>query len=234
MHDPLYAHSPDLLLAIPPVDEVHLWTTFLSRAAVVTGDPESGLSPAERRRAAGIAAAADRARFVAGRALLRAILGRYLEDGPLEIESDRQGKPRLGSGAFEFSVAHAGGLLAVAISRSAVGVDLEPASAAARIAPLATGFTPRERAALDCREKEARRRALVTLWCAKEAVGKLSGEGLARGLDAHDVLPLLDRPVARIAGEAGPLALHRREPLPGYTLVVAALPPVRRVVARRF
>lgn len=233
MTDPIFTHATVLPLATPPEGEIHLWSTFLSRAAVGDVDPMEALSPAEHSRAARIASPSDRRRFVSGRALLRAILVRYLGDEPVVIESDEHGKPRLVRGDLQFSVTHAGGVLVVAISCRAVGVDLEPAGAAARIAPLAVGFTTRERAALDGLEGATGRRGLVTLWCAKEAAGKVLGEGLVRGLDALDASPLLDRPRARIVSTGGPLVLHRREPLPGYILVVASPPPVRRLVARR-
>ena len=90
------------------------------------------LSAAERARAAGFAFEGDRARFVAGRAILRGLLGTILGADPaaLILSQGRFGKPYLmNSGAphpLRFNLSHSGEMLAVAYSWDReVGIDIQ-------------------------------------------------------------------------------------------------------------
>jgi phosphopantetheinyl transferase/malonyl CoA-acyl carrier protein transacylase len=109
----------------------------------------------------------------------------------IEITNDRNGRPQargpwcaaLDEPLF-VSLAHAGGL-AVALAvlgggRPGVGIDLE------RVRPLAEGFdgvafAPEEHAILSAVDPADETQWRVRLWCAKEAVGKALGTGLADG-----------------------------------------------------
>jgi 4'-phosphopantetheinyl transferase len=86
------------------------------------------LSPEERARAARLQGVA-RARWVAGRGVLRALLGRHLERPPeaLRFQLGPHGKPALPEGAPRFNVSHSGALAVYAIAPAAVevGVDVE-------------------------------------------------------------------------------------------------------------
>ncbi|TCZ82231.1 4'-phosphopantetheinyl transferase superfamily protein [Lysobacter sp. N42] len=118
----------------------------------------------------------------AARAWLAAGLG--LAPDALALPRDAHGRPALGRPGRDCNWSHSGDRLLVALAEGArVGVDLElrrPRPKALEIAR--RYFHPQEAvrlAALDGREREA---AFLRLWCAKEAVLKAHGRGLAHGL----------------------------------------------------
>src|SRR3954453_3245278 len=80
-------------MEIPTRSDVHLW--WASLAAAATEDGASLLDEAEVARAATFTAAPDRDRFVARRALLRTVLGRYSGFPPagLRLRAGADGKP---------------------------------------------------------------------------------------------------------------------------------------------
>lgn len=154
------------------------------------------LSPDERQHAAQRRSAVAGRRYAIGRACLRAILGRYLA-GPadgLRFRNEPRGRPVLDPPTeLSFSVAHAGavGLIAVARAR-AVGVDVEPLSAAGQIADIADRYLPPDRvAAIRAGRAEMRDEQWVELWTEVEACAKLDGRGLA-DLDPTSAAALLD------------------------------------------
>ncbi|MEO8551683.1 MAG: hypothetical protein ABI678_17020, partial [Kofleriaceae bacterium] len=89
------------------------------------------LAPHEQRRAEGMPPAAAAA-FVAGRTLVRRLLGHWLavDPCPIRFQDEPDAKPRLDPpNEVDFSVAHAGDLVVVALARGRrVGVDVEPVS----------------------------------------------------------------------------------------------------------
>ncbi|WP_133477844.1 4'-phosphopantetheinyl transferase family protein [Cognatilysobacter segetis] len=80
---------------------------------------------------------------------------------------------------------HSGGRLAIALGVGLrVGIDIERPRARPRAVELARRFfTPAEAEALAALPEPAREPAFLRLWCAKEAVLKAHGRGLAFGLD---------------------------------------------------
>ncbi|MGH8032146.1 MAG: 4'-phosphopantetheinyl transferase family protein [Luteimonas sp.] len=104
----------------------------------------------------------------------------------LRFDRDARGRPQLGSGhgPVDASWSHSGDSLLVALGRGVrVGVDLEllrPHPRAQRLAE--RFFTAAEAAALAALPDATRESAFVQLWCAKEAVLKAHGVGLAFGL----------------------------------------------------
>jgi phosphopantetheinyl transferase len=127
------------------------------------------------------------------RRLLASRLGLALASADIEILPDAYGRPevhgpwrdRLGLRPV-VSIAHSGGLavaLAALDSRSLVGIDIEQLST--RTDGYATvAFAPHERQLVSALDEEARREWHLRMWCAKEAVGKALGRGLAPGLNA--------------------------------------------------
>jgi hypothetical protein len=98
------------------------------------------LDEVERRRWQAYRREADRDRFLVGCALAKTVLAGYTGLPPEQVSFDRtcrrcgepHGKPAIRGGGIEHSVSHSGDLIAVAVARSAVGVDVEQADGRAR------------------------------------------------------------------------------------------------------
>jgi 4'-phosphopantetheinyl transferase len=212
-------------------DEVHVWRVDIGERGS-TGSI-AALSEGERARAARFRFDADRDRFVASHAALRAILASYLDVAPasLEFGEGTHGKPFLAAPAdgrlLRFSLSHSGELALVAVTLGReVGVDVE------RVRPLddldglvARYLSPPEREALSRVAADDRLRAFFEIWTLKEAYLKACGDGLLRELDAFDVtvgdaqprlLAVRDRP-----GDEVRWALRRLTPRGGYTAALA-------------
>jgi 4'-phosphopantetheinyl transferase len=176
-------------------DDVHVWSISLESPLDGLSALERVLSNEERERADRFFAAADRARFIAGHARLRAILARYLDIVPsaIRFETSSFGKPRIlshtseGEIHFNFSHSHRLALCAVARARE-VGVDVERIEASGSLAEIAGRyFSPREAAALASLAFEQRCDAFYACWSRKEAYVKARGRGLSIALDSFDV-----------------------------------------------
>ncbi|MCE7032189.1 4'-phosphopantetheinyl transferase superfamily protein [Lysobacter sp. GX 14042] len=127
--------------------------------------------------AAGEAAEPLACRWLAGR------LG--CAPGEVLITRSAHGRPMLQSPpGFDCNWSHSGGLLAFALARGMrVGIDIECLRPRPKALELARRhFTVAEAAWLAGRDGDARTRDFVRLWCAKEAVLKAHGRGLAFGL----------------------------------------------------
>lgn len=117
-------------------------------------------------------------------ALLAAYLGIPASD--VVLDHNAKGKPQLPANqALSFNWSHSGDYALVALSRGeAVGVDIERLEKKMRALEIARRFfEPGEADALAALDPDARDRAFIGLWCAKEAVLKAIGEGLSFGLD---------------------------------------------------
>ena len=152
-------------------------------------------------------------RFLVGCALAKTVLARYTGLRPADVRFDRtcgqcgepHGKPVIERGheavAVEHSVAHSGDLVAVAVARTPVGVDVEQLDG--RPHPLGGDGDPEalarlvlsaaEQAALAAVPPAGRARAFLVAWTRKEAVTKATGDGLRAAFS--DVV---------VAADAGP------------------------------
>jgi 4'-phosphopantetheinyl transferase len=156
---------------------------------------ESGLSVEERERASRFRHSVDRARFVAARGALRAILGRCLgvEPGCLRFSYSPFGKPALrgplGANSVEFNLSHSDDLALVAASFGRrLGIDLERIDASRSGQEIAERFfSPREIAALRALPRELQTDAFFACWTRKEAYLKARGDGLSFPLDRFSV-----------------------------------------------
>jgi 4'-phosphopantetheinyl transferase len=151
------------------------------------------LDHAERERWAAYRRDADRDRFLVGCALAKTVIAARTGQRPAEVNFDRtcprcgkpHGKPALRRGGLEFSVAHSGDLVAVAVAAAPVGVDVEQLAGRRRevgggdpdtLARLV--LADEERAALASVQPSGRARAFLVAWTRKEAVTKAKGDGL--------------------------------------------------------
>lgn len=147
----------------------------------------------------------------------------------LGLWRDGHGRPHLDAGhrALDVNWSHSGECLLVALGRGVqVGADLEFLRPRPRAMVLADRFfTPAEAAILHAMPDAQREAAFVRLWCAKEAVLKAHGRGIAFGLHRlafaecggewrlHACDPALGLP--------SDWTLHTFVPTPGYLATLA-------------
>lgn len=173
-------------------------------------------------------------RFIVARAMMRAILGRYLKLSPEELRFDYSfyGKPTLagdfGAHTLCFNLSHSNGLslLAVTLGRR-IGIDLEYVRAEMASEEIAERlFSTGEVRALRQLPRERQTEAFFNCWTRKEAYIKAIGEGLSFPLDRFTVslLPghsaaLLD--VLENPQECARWSLQELSPGSGYVAAVA-------------
>jgi len=161
--------------------------------------------------------------------------------GALPMQRDAHGRPRFAAGAgFDAGWSHSGDGLLLAFGRGVVlGVDMEYERPRPRALELAQRyFVPAEVAWLAAHAEEPtasaagfdvaispRDLAFLRLWCAKEAVLKAHGRGLAFGLHR---LVFAERDGALVLAEADPAlgdtaawSLREFVPHPGYRAALA-------------
>ena len=101
--------------------------------------------------------------------LLYHVMGKYgYQPGELYFEAG--GKPLFLTGGLWFSISHSGGICAAAVSDCPVGVDVERVRPDYRPSLVERSLTPGERQRYDG--------DFTRLWTRKEAVVKLTGEGI--------------------------------------------------------
>lgn len=174
------------------------------------------LSGPERHRAGRFRFAADRHRWMVGRALVRlAVAGGGRADAArLPLVDGDDGKPYCPQpGAKRFSLSHTRGtgrdhigLLALAGADTEVGVDVEAVRPVDDLcATAAMVLTPGELAWVGDRPEPHRAAAFLRLWTCKEAVLKAMGCGLRIDPRALEIGPLpADAPVNRPVAPPGP------------------------------
>lgn len=143
----------------------------------------------------------------------QAVLAQQLgcPDGEVVISHDPAGQPRLAgphASALHISLATRAGVVAVALARRPVGVDLELADPDVPLPREA--LHPDELRTLDATEAVTRPLAFARLWAAKEAYVKALGTGFARPPESFAV-SLLAPDRFRIDGVAAEGMLHTIE-----------------------
>jgi 4'-phosphopantetheinyl transferase len=172
----------------------------------------------------------DHQRGVAAEPLVRAWLATLLQvpPGSVVLHRDAHGRPRLDGplAGFDVSWSHSGEGLLVAVGEGVdVGVDLERARPRPRALELAHRFFhAREHQWLRELPEPERYEAFLRLWCAKEAVLKAHGRGIAYGLDKFGLADT-DGGMLGMAfpdeGLGGPWSVHEWAPRPGYRAALA-------------
>ncbi len=145
----------------------------------------------------------------------------------IDLQRDALGRPRLAGALQDLDVSwsHSGDGLLIALGQGVdVGVDLERARPRPRALELAHRFFhATEHDWLRALPEPDRNEAFLRLWCAKEAVLKAHGRGIAYGLDKFGLADLegglaMTHPDA---GLGGPWSVHEWAPRPGYRAALA-------------
>lgn len=209
-------------------DEIHVWHARLDREAEALKQLESTLSPDEIARASRFHFAKDKNHYVAGRGLLRALLGKYLGQAPasLEFSYGQHGKPAIAGASatsgLSFNLSHSGGLAVYAFAKERnLGIDVE------RIKPDFVSediarryFSTREVNDLLSLPPETRAGAFFDCWTRKEAYLKARGAGLHIPLDSFSVSLLPGQPVEFLGGVDSCWHLAAFHPTEGYPAAV--------------
>lgn len=203
--------------------EIHVWKGFLDGSSHERD--QTILSREEIERAARYRFVQGRIRFVAGRALLRTILGGYLGRKPSELvfSYGPHGKPRLVQEKTEeplhFNVTHAGPVALYALTRDGeVGIDVEHVREIPDWESIAGScFSPLEKERLRNLPEARRRKAFFQAWTRREALLKASGDGLTG-----------ERAGWSHAPDSG-YSTHSLIPVPGYLATLASGFPASRV-----
>jgi 4'-phosphopantetheinyl transferase len=197
--------------------DVHLWRIELDAPAVDAGRLVASLSADERARADRYRFPVDRRRFVNGRGMLRACLGRYLSVAPHTVRFGytSRGKPVIrepeAGRSLDFNVSHAGGiaLFAFGLCRR-IGVDVERIDPElAHEAVARHFFADGEVAAIRSLSPNLRTRAFFACWTRKEAYVKARGEGITVPLDRFEVAVLPDDPAPSLTIHGDPSETSR-------------------------
>ncbi len=155
---------------------IHVWRFFAAP------DDEIFLSSEEAARAARYQSTAARSAYLAGRAGIRRAAALYSKIPPqeLQISIDGNGKPFFENAGIHFNLSHSGSAIVGAFSESPVGLDIESRGRCRDFVAIAQRFF--HPAEADTLSAEPDEEEFLRLWTGKEAMLKLSGEGLAGGL----------------------------------------------------
>ncbi len=169
---------------------VHVWSADLNRSTAEVDEMYEWLSPDEQERSHRFISKSLTDSYVVSHAILREILGRYLNQDPasLVFEKTPHGKPYLNGQNLTFNMTHTQGVALYAIALQPVGIDIECLSRAVEVEEIAKRFfTPSEYQLLLMLPVEQRQQAFYRCWTRKEAFIKAMGEGLTYGLDKFEV-----------------------------------------------
>jgi len=160
----------------PLNDGVHVWR-------ITPNDSDARLlSDHESAQAAKFQSEEARATFISGRAGLRRIASGYsmVPAAELVMAVAPNGKPHFANASIQFNLSHSGSTVVAAFSRSAIGIDIESRGRCKDFTAIADRYFHPDEAAEVSRSKDED--CFLRLWTAKEAMLKLSGEGLSGGL----------------------------------------------------
>ena len=132
----------------------------------------------------------------AGRQLLEQMYREATGEAMPEIACMPRGKPYFVDGKMHFSISHTKNYVFCALSHKLIGVDAEEKGRKINLMLAEKILSPTEKKRFDAaQDKQA---ALLKLWVLKEALGKLSGEGI-NGYPNHTDLSPDDPRIQQIA-----------------------------------
>ncbi len=183
--------QPTLLL---DTDEIQVWLMNLRQPMERLQALTATLTTDEQERAARFHGLEQQHRFIAGRGLLRELLGAYLgrPAAALRFSPGQHGKPALsgvdaGAG-LHFNLSHSADRALYAVACRELGVDLECKDRRVSHTAVAERIcTPREWAAFQALPTECLHEAFFACWTRKEAIAKALGDGLSSDLRTLEV-----------------------------------------------
>ncbi len=192
--------------------EVHVWLCEPEaiRDPAVLATYAAWMTPDEAQRQARFMFERHRHQFLIARALVRSTLSHYADIAPdaWRFDVNPWGRPDIathhGLGDLRFNLSHTDGLVAVAVARGELGVDVEDTHRRSHPEQVAEHFfAPAEVAGLQALPPGQRPARFFDLWTLKEAYIKARGQGLALSLqgfafDLRGVTPL-ELPLASAA-----------------------------------
>ncbi len=164
--------------------EVQIWWTSLEANEDQLEKLRRLLSVAEQQRASRFRIRRAERRFIVARAALRLILCKMTGHDPSELEFNlgEHGKPYLTGRVPHFNASDSGDYVAIAISPTEVGIDIENSRILRRADRLARRVcTQLELDDLAKLAENERGRRILRLWTCKEAALKAVGVGLRGG-----------------------------------------------------
>lgn len=204
------------LSAHPELDDVRIYLLNVkSMPKEVIAYLASTLSLKEKKKAVRFRRELDRQVFVAGRGMLRVLIGECLELFPNEIDivEERFGKPYLKGyrESFQFNISNSGHYVAIALHPGSqqIGVDLEMVNPHFEYWEVAGDYFSAE----EC-DSVFSHHDFYRIWTRKEALLKATGVGLAEGLNELD----LSREVSFLEPKDDRLRLFRNRKYTLYTL----------------
>ncbi|MBR8838429.1 MAG: 4'-phosphopantetheinyl transferase superfamily protein [Stigonema ocellatum SAG 48.90 = DSM 106950] len=176
-------------------DEVHVWCASLDQSASRFQQLTKTLSQDEQLRADRFRFEKHRQRFIIGRGVLRAILGRYMNIEPSQLRFcyGSHGKPALATasptGMLDFNLSHSGGVALYAFARDRqIGIDIESLRPVSEVEQIADRFfSIREYEELRAFPPSQQHNAFFRYWTLKEAYVKATGLGLSLPLNKFEV-----------------------------------------------
>ena len=222
--------------------EVQAWFASLDCQTETIERMRALLAPDELERAARFHFDRDRNRYIAGRGMLRRLLGSYVNTVPelLVFRYGEHGKPDLAEpgSPVRFNLSHSHGLALYAfVAGREIGCDVEKLREDVwrdRIAD--RFFSPAETAALNALPPDQRTLGFFHCWTRKEAWIKARSHGMSIPLDSFDV-NLASGDPAPLNGtrpdpaEAARWTIHPLEAPSGFAAAIAVEGPACRIVA---
>lgn len=216
---------------------VDLWQVKLADWADLGASCASLLTAGELEQADAFRFDNGRERFILGRGMMRAVLGRMIDAPPREValHFSGQGKPHLtGDDAVQFNLSHSGEMVMLAVTHGGpIGVDIEAFRELPRRDQIAKGILGAgELSRYEELSDAERQTAFFTIWTRKEAIVKAVGRGLCFPLTDVEVSFSADAHVLRFGecvSDDIPWHLSPIDCPKGYVAALATSRPVTEI-----
>lgn len=214
-------------------NEVHIWSTSLTRTSTELTAAYASLSQVEVYRAEHFKFPIHRDRFTAAHGWLRDTLSLYLNIAPAAIsflysEHKKPFLPPSNSPALQFNLSHSADMAVCAITlNQSVGIDIELMETESKLDLAERFFSTEEYNTLIQSPESKRTSIFYTIWARKEAILKATGKGLSIPLDQFTV-PLQEK-MTQIELEKQSWSLLPIHIHPEYQSALAASGAVKKI-----